>query len=269
MKQVARKFLAMVLAVVFAVSTGMLSVQWYDGRRSEAALRDAQTLAEQALPDPPVPQASTPQTGWIPAAVTDADPYLEVLASMDLAALRRTGEAVVGWILIPGTRIDYPLVQGADNQFYLEHSWDGAPNRYGAIFLETVNSPDFSDFNTIVYGHNMRDGSMFAALHDFADAEFWAEHPYIYLLTDAGVFRYRVFSTYEAAVESRTYGLSFRQQQTRVDFIQHALDSSEQPAGDTPAVTDRILTLSTCTGWGYEYRRVVHGYLEMVEVTLN
>lgn len=266
MKRTVRRVLSGCFAAVFALSVMMLVSQWLDSRRDAAATNTAQQLAAVTVSEQEAPLAAEPKTEWIPAPVADEDPYVEVLAAMDLTALQQVNPDVVGWILIPGTAIDYPILQTADNQYYLEHSWDGTPNKYGAIFVETMCAADFTGFSTIVYGHNMRNGSMFAALHDFADPQFRAEHPYIYIRTADGVYRYRVFATYLADVESPTYGLSFNQQKTRENFIGHALASSEFVPESYPVTTDRILTLSTCTGRGYESRRVVQAYLEMVQV---
>ena len=121
-----------------------------------------------------------------------------------------------------------------------------------------------TDFNTIIYGHNMLNGSMFAGLSNYAYQWHWEWNRYVYIVTDAGVFRYEIFSSYAADVESPAYGLSFHQTETRVKFIAHALENSQIDTGITPAVTDRIITLSTCTGMGYESRRVVHAYLKMI-----
>ena len=196
----------------------------------------------------------------------EADENMDKLAAIDLNALRQSNPDVVGWIYIPNSRIHYPLMQGEDNTYYLERTWEGSPNTYGSIFLESRNSPDFTDFNTIIYGHNMLDGSMFGGLSNYAAQWFWEWNRYIYILTDAGIFRYEIFASYFAPIDSPTYGLSFYQLKTREEFIAHALENSQIDTGITPAVTDRIITLSTCTGMGYESRRVVQAYLKMIPV---
>ena len=135
----------------------------------------------------------------------------------------------------------------------------------GSVFLESRNRPDFTDWNTIVYAHNMDNGTMFAGLHRYKQQKYWQEHPYVYIVTDAGVLRYEVFSSYNAEVDSKTYGLSFRQRETREEFIAMALEKSQIDTGIVPEVTDQILTLSTCSG-GEETRRVVHARLPMIRV---
>lgn len=277
MKRNMRKLLTCLLAAVFLASTFMLAKQWYDRQKGIASYTNAGELASmqqppqsaegsQTLPSAPAADASAPVGPvWLPAPVEDDDPNMEALEATDLSALQQVNPEVVGWILIPGTNINFPITQGADNTFYLEHSWDGSPNQYGSIFLECMNSPDLTDFNTIIYGHRMNDGSMFASLHDFAQQDYWSAHPYVYIVTGDGVYRYEIFSTYVADTDSSTYGLSFNQEQTRIDFLRMALENSEIDTGITPATTDRIITLSTCTTWGYGSRRVVHARLRMIE----
>lgn len=280
MKRKPRKILSAVLLAVCILSAGITVRQLLD-KQARTAAKDSAIELSHMPQETAVPQETTiPQeTGaasekkemelpgkvWVPAPVED-DPQMEELAQINLDALRQVNPEVVGWIRIPDTDIDFPLTQTSDNTFYLEHTWDLVESSYGNIFLECMNNPDFTDFNTIVYGHHMRDGTMFAALRKYAEQEFYEAHPYVYIVTDAGIFRYEVFSSYFATLDSKTYGLSFHQEKTRVNFLNYALTESEIEAGITPATTDRILTLSTCTGWGYLYRRVVHARLEMVEV---
>ena len=202
---------------------------------------------------------------WVPAPVEEEDPHLDTLAETDLDALRQVNEDIIGWILIPDTVINYPLLQGEDNDYYLKHTWQGKKNVAGAIFMEYRNEPDYEDFNTILYGHNMNNGSMFASLRRYAGEKYWKKHPYVYLATDAGVYRYEVFSAYRADVGSTTYGLSFQQEETRKEFLIHALENSKINTGVIPEITDRILTLSTCSGAGYSTRWVVHARLKMVQ----
>lgn len=276
MKRHLRRTLSLVLLAVCLFSTAMMAKQFF-GKQAGAASQSSALQISLTPPSQPVTEetqsdtlptqkdVAMPEKVWVPAPVAD-DPQLEELAKINLEALRQVNPEVVGWIRIPGTDIDFPLTQTTDNTFYLEHTWDLVSSSHGNIFLECRNSPDMTDFNTIIYGHHMSDGTMFAPLRNYAEQDFFEAHPYVYIVTDSGVFRYEVFSSYHAEVESNTYGLSFHQEQTKVDFLQMALEESQIDTGITPATTDRIITLSTCTGWGYEFRRVVHARLEMIEV---
>ena len=276
MKAGIRQIVALFLAAVCLVSAGKVLTQWAAQAEGDSSYENAAVIAQSATAAPtaappetePVPETTQPSTeppepAWIPAPVED-DANLSTLASIDLKALREVNPDVVGWIYIPNSQINYPLMQGEDNTFYLEHTWEGNVNPYGSIFLESRNSPGLTDFNTILYGHNMLNGSMFAGLSNYAYQWHWEWNRYVYIVTDAGVFRYEIFSSYFADVESATYGLSFHQLETRKNFIAHALENSQIDTGIIPEPTDRIITLSTCTGMGYESRRVVHAYLKMI-----
>ena len=149
----------------------------------------------------------------------------------------------------------------------MKFTWDKQYNSVGSIFLEHTNSPDLTDFNTIVYGHNMRDGSMFADLRVYSLQEYWEAQPYVYIVTDAGVYRYEIFAFLSADVDSLTYGTNPNRDDTKEKFLDLSLENSWLDTGIRPAITDRILTLSTCTGFGYSSRFVVQARLPMVEVT--
>ncbi len=275
MKYRIRKWMKGLLILVFLVSTALLIHNFISYGSGEAAYADAARLARsQDAPSPEAEPAETtlppePGTVWIPAPVEDEDPNLELLAQTDLSALRQVSPDVVGWIQIPGTEIDYPLMQGTDNEFYLNNNWRGVKEYVGSIFLEYRSNADMTDFNTIVYGHNMSNGSMFGSLHRYQYPAYLEEHPYVYIVTDAGILRYEVFSTYNAEVNSPTYGLSFHQMETRAEYLTMALENSEIDTGIIPELTDRILTLSTCNGMGYASRRVVHARLKMIEITIE
>lgn len=280
MRKTVRKGLSWVLLVVFLTSGSLLIWNFIRSRQGEQSYADARTLAaapaelpepaeEAAAPVTEPPEETRAGTCWVPAPVEEDDPNISALEQMDLEALRQVNGDVLGWIQIPGTKVDYPLLQGEDNQFYLEHNWKGKKEYVGSIFLEYSNSPDLMDYNTILYGHNMSNGTMFGSLRQYRYGNHWKKHPYVYILCGAGVLRYEVFSTYTAQVDSLTYGLSFRQMQTRAEFLAMALENSEIDTGIVPELTDQILTLSTCSGAGYSTRRVVHARLKMVEAELT
>lgn len=262
-----RNILRLILLAVFLVSTAMLLLQFRDnaggGDSYDAALAiaTANTKKETAPPLKTEAAENTPQ--WVPEEVTD-DPHMEEMAAIDLAALREVNPDVIGWIRIPDSNIDYPLVQGEDNDFYLKHTWDKEKNSVGSVFMENRNSPDFTDYNTILYAHNMNDGSMFANIKRYNTLWYWERHRYVYIAAEEGVFRYEVFSGYETNTEGTAYGLSFNQTETKVKFLTTAIEKSTAYMEIHPELTDRILTLSTCSGLGRKNRWVIHARLKMV-----
>jgi len=273
MKKSIRKIAMGVLLAVFLVSTVLMLRQFRDNADGKTDYAEAVAIAMKEQKKPALEKeapasdddAATPTSQWIPVPVED-DPAVEELERINLDALREENPDVVGWIRIPDTKIDYPLMQGEDNDFYLNHTWKKEPNSVGSIFLEYLNSADLTDYNTIVYGHNMNDGAMFAELELFSLERYWKEHPYVYIMTDTGVYRYEIFAFFQPEVESLTYGMNPQRDDTKEKFLKLALDKAWFDTGIKPAITDRILTLSTCSGANYDFRYVVQARLPMMEV---
>lgn len=260
----------LMLLAVFAVSTTLLARQFLDNASGEEAYSDALAIAAgsaQAETKPTDAPAETQSSVvWTPAPVEEYDANIEKMEKIDLAALREVNGDVLGWIFIPNTKINYPLLRGEDNEYYLKHAWNRRATSVGSIFLECQNSADLMDYNTILYGHNMNDGSMFAGLKNYSTTGYWQKHPYIYVVTDSGVLRYEVFAAYKAPVDSLTYDLSFDESRSKTDFLTHALENSRIQTEIVPEMMDRILTLSTCSGGSYTNRWVVQARLKMVQV---
>lgn len=260
-----RKKLFLLLTAVFLIAGSLFISRLLDAHSAAASNSQAQFIADippQSVPaaQSPPPSASEPVPEVTEQAQQEDLPDFHVLSlkKLDLTALQETNPDVIGWILLPDTQINYPLLHTTDNSTYLSTAWDGTSNAAGSIFLETRSDPRLSDFNTIIYGHHMRNGSMFAALMDYKEDAFLTDHKDIYIATASGIHRYTVFAAYEAPVTSHTYRLYFKnamQKQAALDFY---LGSSNWKPPLTPTVNNRILTLSTCTGNGrYETRWVV------------
>ena len=150
---------------------------------------------------------------------------------MDWVALRMLNPDIVGWILVDGTYIDYPIVRGQDNDWYLHHTASGDRNSSGAIFMDHRNDTGFFDSHTLVFGHNMQNGTMFAGLHGFTGDSFR-------IYTHNGILEYEVFSRRTVAADD-------------VLYILPPLEDAE----------GRIVTLSTCVFRRDDLRFVVQGRL--------
>lgn len=263
-----RNILRAGLLVLFLFSTAMSLRRLYISRRGQDIYMDACELAfsparetEAAAEPGELGETIAAEEYWVPEPV-EGDAELEALEEINLAALQAVNPDVVGWIRIPESKVDYPIVQGTDNEYYLKVTWDAKRYAMGSIVLECTNRRDMTQFHTILYGHNMNDGSMFASVRKYAWEEYWKEHPYVYIVTGEGCFRYEVFSSYQAKADSNTYALEFTPTWGQEEYIQMALRESKIDTGIVPEPTDRILTLSTCSG-GYSTRWVVHARLKM------
>ena len=188
------------------------------------------------------------------------DPIIKELLQIDLDALRETNEDVIGWIHIPDTVISYPLLHWIDNEFYLNHTWKQTKNSGGAIFMECENNPDFSDFNTIIYGHNLLNDTMFGGLSKYKDEQYAKEHSSIYIVTDAGIACYDVFAAHRVGIDTVMYATDLTTDHKKEEFLRFTRDYSRIAMDREPTAHDKILTLSTCSG-GHDARWVVQGYL--------
>ena len=253
-----RTFLAVLLALVLTGSLGMLLRQTAQLQVAEESYAQAEATA--APPDIEMPIAEEPESP-VEAPTAPVDEHAARLLELDIGALQAVNEEVLGWLEIPGTAVSYPLVQGTDNQYYLEHTWDRESSASGAIFLETQCNSDLSGFNTVVYGHRMRDGSMFGSLKYYKEQSYWAEHPFIYMTDGQVCRRYEVFAAYEVSVTGMTYQIGFSGEEDRQAFLEDCTARSVIETGVVPTVHDRILTLSTCTGKGHATRWVVQARL--------
>ena len=249
--------------VIRSISEDKVSQKDYDEASMLAGNLEADTvetvtvsteLSEETKPEPT--QSQHPE----PTPMPD-DPNIHQLLEMDLEALRQENEDVVGWITIPDTKISFPLLQWTDNEFYLKHTWKQTPNINGSIFIEWQNNPDFSDFNTIIYGHNMQTGAMFGSLRKYKSEDYFKEHSSFYIACDQGVLRYDIFAVHRAGTDTIIYGLDLDSDQKKTAFIRFATDYSSYDTGIEPTVDDSIVTLSTCTGQGHADRWVVQGVL--------
>ena len=167
---------------------------------------------------------------------------------------------MVGWIEIPDTEISYPLMQGDDDAYYLKHTFSGNTNSAGSIFIEALNSPDFTDLHTIIYGHNMKNGSMFGGLKEYRSASYLLEHPLVYIDLEDGTHAYEIFSCYEISSDSDTYTIGFASEPDGkyAQFVDMIKARSEYDTGIEVSRNDRVITLSTCTKSGTK-RFVIHG----------
>ncbi len=185
--------------------------------------------------------------------------------TIDFAALTAASSDVVGWLYCEGTAINYPIVQSEDNAYYLHRLFDGTYNSGGSLFLDYRNSFDFTDSNSVVYGHNMKDGSMFGTLVNYKDAEYFTEHPVMYLLTPDKDYKIEIFAGCVTDYKSEAYTKNFETEAEAEEFIQAAYATSTFTSGVEVTAADKIITLSTCS---YEFdnaRYVIFGKLTELE----
>lgn len=251
-------FLTVALTAVLLVSAGMAAHSQLQYQENAASYEDAAQCARFS-PPPAAPRRAQPiDAGQDAEALWTVDEgVLQALAGIDLEALQAVNPDVVGWIYIPDTELSYPLLYGADNDYYLDHTWDGVRNSGGAIFFDYRCAPEFENFNTIIYGHRMLNSAMFNTLKNYKDPDFWREHPVVYIMDRSGVHVYEIFAAWEPSVTSIAYTLDLSTEEKRQEFLDTALEESQVDTGVTPGPMDKFLMLSTCAERGHATRWVV------------
>ncbi len=198
------------------------------------------------------------------SAASDIDDAGRPPIIVDFERLQGDNPQVVAWLYCPGTAIDYPVIQGVDNEFYLHHSYTGAEDQSGAIFVDSQCSPGFTDSNSIIYGHSMKDGSMFGGLEAWEDQDYFDSHPVIWLLTPQENYKVRLFSGYTTSAYSNTYTIFRGPGSDFSAYLAECLAQSDFITEDRPSDDSRCVVLSTCAYDFDEARYVLHGRLEQV-----
>lgn len=192
----------------------------------------------------------------------DSEGLLKEAPNIDLSELSAINDEVIGYIIIPDTKISYPIVHSDDPIKYLNYDVQLNRSRAGAIFTDTSNETDFSDDNTIIYGHNMFDGSMFSNLGKYIeDEDFFFEHSYIYLYTQNEIRLYRVYAALVTEETSDVYTLNFGSDEAKQNYIQTYAKASAVQAKKVPKDSESLITLSTCKNSSGPERNVVLAYL--------
>lgn len=187
-----------------------------------------------------------------PVVIEPEEPEEEPVAiPIDFAALKQTNSDIYAWIDIEDTNIHYPIVQHAtDNSYYANHTIEGKKGLPGSIYTEFTNSKDFSDFNTLIYGHDMKNGTMFKNLHKFKNADFFNSHDTVTIYTETAIKTYRIYAVVE--YDDRHIMYSFDQSTTegRLAYIQSLSQfnswNNHYREGMTLTENDKLITLCTC-----------------------
>ena len=179
---------------------------------------------------------------------------------VDFETLKFINADVVGWIRFDKPeQINYPIVAGIDNSKYLTRTFEGKYNAAGTIFIDKNNSRLFTDRNTFIYGHNMKNGSMFSKLREYKSKSFCEENPYFYIYTPDGlVSKYEIFATCIVKDTSETYTKWYNNDTEFLEYVNYVRSLSLYQRNVEFEATDRMVSLSTCTNVTDEERLVVH-----------
>ncbi len=175
---------------------------------------------------------------------------------IDWDELHEENEDIYAWLTVPGTLVDHPVLQHpTNNYYYLNRNQDHSYGLPGSLYTENYNSKDFTDPNTVIYGHKLRSGEMFASLHDLEDTELTEENHFFYIYTEDGIYVYLIFAVYEYPARHLLLNFDLSNDYVFEQYLQDILDKYEtRPDGVANvregmelSAEDRIVTLSTCT----------------------
>ena len=184
----------------------------------------------------------------------------EIPAAIDFDSLHAISGNAVAWIFAPGTNINYVIAQSNDNAYYLRRLLDGTAASGGTLFADYRCSADLTDWNTVIYGHQMKNGTMFGSLTNYRDPGYYAEHPVMYLYVPGKRYRLELIAGYTTDIYDAAYSVPASKEQ-RDTLLARAAGKSSFLSGVTVGEEDRLVTLSTCS---YDYnnaRYVVIGRL--------
>lgn len=251
------RLLIMALAlIVFGVSAGTIYSTYRNYQKEEEIYEKA---AEEYVQPVSVTEGEK-ASGADAAGEAGAVEYAPI--EVDFEALLKESADAVGWLYCEGTTINYPVVQGKDNTFYLHHNYSGEAQKSGAVFVDADNRAGFQDANTFIYGHYMNDGSMFAVLRSWEEEGFYEEHPVMWLLTPEQDYKVVLFAGYSTTAGSDTYLIFEKQGKEFEEYLQACAEKSDFQTDIAVDGTKNCIVLSTCALYtATNSRYVMHGML--------
>ncbi len=258
---------AAVLCLILAVILGTVAIYKYNEEKHAGASYD--DLRETAF-DKNTDTASTDQTASLEETDRETQGSTSVEIPVDFKALQEINPDIYAWIQIPGTSVDYPIVQSPDdNSYYLDHTAEREAKPEGAIFTEDYNTKTFEDPNTVIYGHRMTNDSMFNSLKKYTDRSFFDENREVIIYMPDKILHYKIFAAY--LYDNRHLMQSFDFWDTAIfeAYLKNisamrSMDAFVDTSMDVTG-TDRIITLSTCKAGEHDKRYLVQAVQISIE----
>lgn len=251
---------ACALALLFCLAMAYRETRdWRAGGDAYGATAARAVTLLTAAPAAPAVTAGgeTMQQAGAPAICTPELPPVAV----DFSRLTAADGTVAGWLYGEDTPLNYPVMAGTDNDYYLTHLPDGTKNACGTLFVDCANAGDFSGRNTVIHGHHMKNGSMFGWLDRYRDQAYFDAHARLYLLTPDAAYRLDLVAGYTTAAGGEGYATAFQDEEAFLAFVAAARARSDFVSPVEVQPGDRLVTLSTCA-YEFEHARyVVHARL--------
>lgn len=254
-----------IAAAMFLYSGYRVAAYLLEGRKSQDVTAE---LIQQAVRTPQ-PQETKGQPVYTLRPTPDAAEYVpdaddetadeqetthtapDELLSVDFDTLQSVNPDIQAWLYMSGSSIHSPVLQAEDNSTYLYRLADGSSNAHGSLFIDCRNAGDFSDWNTLIYGHNMKDGSMFAYLGNYYEKSAWENNPLIFFDTLTESHVYKIFAVFKTSGTDNV-GFAYHQMADAKDeaefnqFVATCKELAFYDTGITPVYGDKLLCLSTC-----------------------
>jgi sortase B len=265
-KKIVYTVLAVVFFIIFAVSVGVIV-------RNNRVKKNAEEIYEQMAQDSTADLETQTEEDETQSEQDQTQEETDILSELEITVpeknldwdgLYEQNEDIYAWIYIPNTQVDYPVLQHpTDVNYYIDYNIDGTKGYPGCICSQNYNSTDFRDPNTILYGHNMKNGTMFGTLHNYEDAEFFDENPYIYIYTPDTTYVYEIFAACTVSDEHLMHAYNFWEVSDFISFVSNVCNSrgmTNQVREDREvSYGDYLLTLSTCISGQSDKRWIVVG----------
>lgn len=242
MKKIITNMILLVAIIVFCISAYQLVSIYLEYRAGDVEYEE---IAEEAVVEKEVDREEAEET--------------ERVLEVDFDKLLTMNSDTAAWIDFEEPDISYPVVYGVDNEKYLTTTFEGNQNASGALFIDYQNERDMTDKNTFIYGHNMKNGSMFGRLRKYKDENFFKEHPYFNIYTpDGKKTKYEIFSVCIVEDATETYRKQYADDADYQNYIDYIRGLSLHGSDVKVDETSRIVTLSTCTNVTDTQRLVLH-----------
>lgn len=240
-----RLFFNGILFVVLGVSTMLLTITLIQYLHDRASYSEARALAVST----PVP---TEVATLAPEAMQTPEPLPTPPITVDFAALQKEGRHVRAWLYSEETAINYPVVYYKDNSYFLNHDYTGKSNSAGALFFDARAGTALDGESLIIYGHHMKDGSMFKSLLQYQHQAYYDAHPTMYLITFSGNYRIDLFAGRYIDSSDQYFPVWFQSDHEKMSFVNTAINASDFVPADAEYHADtRLISLVTCAYSNY------------------
>lgn len=244
-------------ALALAGCLAMALLETRDWRAGGAAYEDTAARAVTLLSGAPTATPAAAILAGTAQQQTAASPAPELPpVTVDFSQLAAADGTVAGWLYGEDTPLNYPVMAGTDNDYYLTHLPDGTKNACGTLFVDCASAGDFSGRNTVIHGHHMKNGSMFGWLDRYRDQAYFDAHARLYLLTPDAAYRLDLVAGYTTAAGGEAYAAAFEDEEAFLAFVAAARAESDFVSPVEVQPGDRLVTLSTCA-YEFEHARYV------------